>query len=94
LVKESSKMKKLLLIGAVAIGAISLAGCGYTVGSTVEDGAWKVIGEHGHYDMLRDLKTGCVYIESTDGYEITPYYGEDGKVVGCGQKNFDEDKYK
>jgi predicted secreted protein len=88
-------MKKFILLIALTVGIISLAGCGgYEVGTTVEDGAWKVIGTHGQYDMLRDLKTGCVYLQASADFSLTPYIGEDGKVVGCGQQGiFVEDKY-
>lgn len=39
----------------------------------------------GGYDILQDSKTGCMYVEYTNGtlYGITPYYDGRGKVAGC-----------
>ena len=82
-------MKKKALVLGVALSVLTLTGCGngYEEGSTVENGAWRVIGEKGRYDVLRDTDTGCVYLQSNKSIDgITPYYDEDGEVMGCGDK--------
>lgn len=55
------------------------------------------IGDFGNgIDLLRDKKTGCVYIYKETGHQlnISAYYGEDGEVVGCGKEHFDKSKYE
>lgn len=55
-----------------------------------------VVGNIGaKFDLVRDTNTGCVYIYFSEGYEtnLTPYYGEDGEIQGCGEKNLDKSKY-
>lgn len=88
-------MKKLLLIGGLT--AILLTGCsgnaetGTQVNSNLVD-----VGDLGDgYDLMRDTKTGCVYIQEFLGHShpLTPYYNEEGKVEGCGQKDLDKSKY-
>lgn len=78
-------MKKLTLVAVVA--ALTLVGCGgYESGTRVQDGQFEVVKDVGRYDLLRDIDTGCMYIEShrSDG-GIAPYYDKDGKVAGCGK---------
>jgi hypothetical protein len=81
-------MKKLLIIGVASLSLLGLAGCdGYETG-TIVDGTFKAVGDVGSYDILRDVETGCTYLQShTSSTGITPYFGEDGEVIGCGQKN-------
>lgn len=87
-------MKKLALIGITAVALLS--GCGYETGEVVQNGRFIDVGDLGDgYDLLRDKETGCVYIQehSAHAYPLTPYYGEDGEVVGCGETDFDKSKY-
>ena len=86
-------MKKALIIGMTSLTLLGLAGCsgGYETGDEV-DSNFKAIGDIGDYDLLRDKETGCVYMqEHYDGVQMTPYYGRDGKVMGCGDSNFSID---
>lgn len=78
--------RKLLTIfsGVLLIGV--LAGCeGYGTGDIVENGDYKVMGNKGNYDVLQDLKTGCLYLEPHSDYGLTPYYDKNGEVKGCGE---------
>lgn len=87
------KMKKLLLVG---LTAVLLVGCGnYDSGHSVNNSLVDVGNLGEGYDLLRDTNTGCVYIKEFNGHAhpLTPYYGEDGKVVGCGQTELDKSKY-
>ena len=82
-------MKKKTLALGVALSVLTLAGCSgaYEEGNTVEDGAWRVVGEKGRYDILRDTDTGCMYLQSKRSINgITPYYDEDGEIMGCGEE--------
>lgn len=39
--------------------------------------------------VVKDKNTGCQYIQSQSSdmyYQYSPYYKEDGKVGGCGEK--------
>jgi hypothetical protein len=87
-------MKKVLFV--VALSSMVLSGCGYKEGEHIENGRFKVVDKTGSYDILRDTKTGCMYFyEDVASYShpLTPVYDENGKVMGCGKKNFDENKY-
>ncbi|UGO51331.1 casein kinase-like protein 1 [Bacillus phage vB_BanS_Skywalker] len=92
-------MKKTLLVTLIGLTALTLGACGYEQGSTVYGGKFKVIGEigagsDGQYALLRDVDTGCIYIERTSSYpSISAFYDENGKVAGCGQTDFDTKKY-
>ena len=81
-------MKKKTLFLGVALSILTLVGCeGYETGDVVEGGAWRVVGDKGDYDVLRDTETGCLYLQSTYATtSVTPYYDEDGKVMGCGEE--------
>lgn len=78
-------MKRLLLL-AFAIPMLAACGAGYETNDYVEDGDFKAVGDVGTYDILRDVRTGCQYLQphSTTA-SLTPYYDEDGKVKGCGE---------
>uniref|UniRef100_A0AB39C7C3 Lipoprotein n=1 Tax=Bacillus phage KoopaTroopa TaxID=3234046 RepID=A0AB39C7C3_9CAUD len=88
-------MKKTLLAGLIGLTALTLGACGYEQGSTVYGGKFKVIGDvGGNYALLRDVDTGCIYIERTSSYpSISAFFDENGKVAGCGQTDFDTKKY-
>lgn len=88
-------MKKISLATLILISTLTLTACnGYETGSTVEDGAWIVVGNKGSYDVLKDAKTGCLYLQSfNDRSGITPYFDENGKVMGCGEKDYEQPKY-
>lgn len=86
-------MKKVLIVLLLII-VLFLTGCeGYEQGEVVHS-RFKVIGDIEDYDVLRDVKTGCVYLESEYDYTLTPLYDENGKVEGCGEKNIDLGKYE
>jgi hypothetical protein len=86
-------MKKMLFV--MALFSMVLSGCGYEEGEIVEDGRFKVVDEVGSYDILRDTQTGCMYFYESYSHSqiLTPVYDENGEVMGCGKKDFDEDKY-
>lgn len=88
-------MKKLLLIGGLT--TVLLAGCTYNSDTGQEINSELVdIGNLGeNYDLIKDKSTGCVYIQEgvAHSYPLTPYYGEDGQVVGCGKQDLDNSKY-
>ncbi|AGI11891.1 hypothetical protein X915_gp121 [Bacillus phage vB_BanS-Tsamsa] len=88
-------MKKTLLVTLIGLTALTLGACGYEQGSTVYGGKFKVIGDvGGNYALLRDVDTGCIYIERTSSYpSISAFFDENGKVAGCGQTDFDTKKY-
>lgn len=87
-------MKKLVLAGLIGLTALTLGACGYEQGSTVY-GKFKVIGDvGGNYALLRDVDTGCIYIETSSYPSISAFFDEEGKVAGCGQKDFDVKKYE
>lgn len=78
--------KKIIAVFSGALLVVTLAGCsGYDTGDTVMGGNYKVVGDKGYYDVLRDVKTGCYYLESHTSSGLTPYYDKDGKVKGCGE---------
>lgn len=87
-------MKKVLLTSILLLTL--LTGCeGYETGETTHGGAWKVIGQHGDFDLVRDTNTGCVYLQSVYNIEnLTPYYNAKGEVEGCGDKRNLEDIYE
>lgn len=35
----------------------------------------------GRYEMVKDVRTGCLYIDLRTGF--SPYYDENGNVKGC-----------
>jgi len=85
-------MKRLLIV-LLTVGL--LVGCNRETGEEI-NGEIVDIGNLGSgYDLLRDTNTGCIYIRegSSQAYPITPYFGEDGKVAGCGQEDLDKSKY-
>jgi len=87
-------MSKLLLIGYASL--VLLAGCNNETGSTKAGGSLIDIGDLGSgYDLMRDTNTGCIYIRegSAHSYPLTPYFNEEGKVAGCGEKDLDKTKY-
>lgn len=90
-------MKKIALVGIIGLTALTLGACGYEQGSTVYNGKFRVVGKIGagdEYTLLRDVDTGCTYIERTSSYpSISAFFDENGKVAGCGQKDFDTKKY-
>lgn len=76
-----------------------LAGCSHNneTGEYVNEQIVDIGNLGGYYDLVRDINTGCVYIyERGASYSrpLTPYYGEDGEVVGCGEKDLDKSKYE
>lgn len=86
-------MKKLLLVG---LTAVLLSGCNNNTGDEI-NGELVDIGNLGKgYDLVRDKNTGCVYMRQVMGqaHPLTAYYDEDGKVVGCGEKELDKTKYE
>ncbi|QIW89785.1 putative signal peptide-containing lipoprotein [Bacillus phage Izhevsk] len=90
-------MKKTLIATLIGLTALTLGACGYETGSTVYNGKFKVLGTIGtgeEYSLLRDVDTGCIYIERTSSYpSISAFFDENGKVAGCGQTDFDTKKY-
>jgi hypothetical protein len=91
-------MKKYAVwLALLVVSATLLTGCdwGHETGSIVYGGRFEVIGDIGEegYDVLRDRETGCVYVEATNTMGMSPLFDEEGKVEGCGKKNFDKDKY-
>lgn len=85
-------MKKLLLVG---LTSIMLAGCGAETSG--DSGELVDIGDLGKgYNLIRDTNTGCIYIQEgmAHSYPLTPYFNEDGKVSGCGEKGLDKTKYE
>lgn len=90
-------MKKALVIGLASLTLLGLAGCeGDNVGD-IRYGQFKKVGNIGGdgngYHVLRDIETGCTYLEAKGDYSFAPYYGENGEVKGCGKKNVKE-KYE
>mgnify|MGYP003576106687 CR=1 FL=1 len=76
---------KRLSIGVIAILTVLTLGAysGYETGSYVQNGQFEVIGNHGRYDILRDVETGCQYLEPMTDRGLTPFYDKDGEVKGC-----------
>lgn len=88
-------MKKLLLV--LGLSVLALIGCNNETGEVLNSGLVDIGDLGSGYDLIRDSETGCVYIyQSNSSYStpLTPYYGEDGKVVGCGEKDLDKTKYE
>lgn len=91
-------MKKMLLV--LGLSLLALIACNDETGNLVNDDDTLVdIGNLSNgYDLIRDTNTGCVYIRenanNADSQPLTPYYGEDGKVVGCGVTELDKSKYE
>lgn len=85
-------MKKFLLLTVGVVGLIGvLAGCsdkggGEEVGN-IRNGHFLVTDKNDSYYTERDISTGCTYMEARDDWSITPLYGKDGKVTGCGDTN-------
>lgn len=87
--------KRLLLVGALSLSV--LTACNNDTGKVIKGDLVDVGDFASGYDLLRDMNTGCVYIYQSDSSYSTPitaYYGEDGKVVGCGEKDFDKSEYE
>ena len=85
-------MKKILTYSAIVLGLLTLTGCsdggGYATGKVVGNGAWRVVGDKGNFDILRDTETGCLYLQSHySNKNITPYYDENGDIMGCGEED-------
>lgn len=80
-------MKKAVIVMLLAFGV--LAGCegGHSDGYVTEDGRFKAVGDAGSYDLMRDLETGCLYMEAHTDRGMDPLYDKDGKVAGCGQED-------
>lgn len=88
-------MKKLLI--TLGISTLMLFGCSMTTESVEKrnqdfDTIFTTVEQVGAVEFIvKDTNTGCYYIQ-TFGYANTatysPYLGEDGKVMGCGQKDF------
>lgn len=79
-------MKKLLMgIGLLTISLTLVACGGYETGDYVKNDEFKVVGNVGDHDLLKDLKTGCLYIEPQNDIGMSPYYDENGKIQGCGE---------
>jgi hypothetical protein len=77
--------KKLIAVAVVSLGL--LAGCsGYETGDTIgEDNRFKVVGDIGNYDVLKDVETGCLYTESHhESTGLSPLFNKKGEVSGCG----------
>lgn len=87
-------MKKLSLLLGLSI--LALVGCNQETGRGLRGDSTLVdIGDlSSGYDLIRDTNTGCVYINNTNDYALTPYYDEDGEVMGCGEENLDKSKYE
>ena len=90
------KLKSLFMLTLVVfiLSACSNISTGDEIG---EKGNLVDIGDFGPgMDLIRDKDTGCVYIyrESGHQFSVSAYYGEDGKVVGCGEEQFDKSKYE
>lgn len=84
-------MKKLLIISAMSI--LALVGCDDRENINRDmNTIFTVVEEIGSYEyVVKDTRTGCFYIQSstyTGYFTYSPYLGEDGKVMGCGQKDF------
>lgn len=93
-------MKKLLIISIMS--TLMLVGCSeIESGNSTNkqdsmnrdrDTIFEVVEKIGRWEyVVKDNKTGCYYIQSVGGqdtYTYSPYLGEDGKVMGCGQKDF------
>lgn len=80
-------MKKFKL-GTLLLSVGLLCACTHDTGE-VRNEKFEVIDKlqdkvTGTYDVVRDKETGCVYLMYTYGLEATPYYDEDGNVMGCG----------
>lgn len=81
-------MKKAIkLLTVASMSLLLLTACdGFSDGSIVKGGGFKAVGDKGdYYDILKDLETGCLYLESHYQTGLMPYYGEDGEVQGCGE---------
>ena len=87
-------MKKLLLVAGLSV--LVLVGCNMETGDTLRGDSILVdVGDLSNgYDLVRDTNTGCIYINNSNDYALIPYYGEDGKVMGCGEENLDKSKYE
>lgn len=80
------KLLKLLILTILSITIV--AGCsGNNIGDKTND--FETVGKLEAFSenkrVLKDRKTGCMYLEST--YSLTPYYDEDGQVMGCNNIN-------
>ena len=86
-------MKKLFLLLGLSM---LLAGCNLDAGEEVNDDLVDIGDLGSGYDLIRDKNTGCIYVResSAHSYPLTPYYGEDGQVQGCGEKELDKSKYE
>lgn len=80
-------MKKVLLLACLLIMALTLVACddGYQTGDYVGDGDFIVVGNLGEQDVLKDVETGCEYLQPNDSYALSPYLNEKGEVIGCGE---------
>ena len=85
---EDGIMKKIALSTVLLTSLLALTGCGgYETGTVKEDGAWLVVGDRGGYDVLKDIETGCLYLQNHhDRSGIVPYFDEHGEVMGCGEE--------
>ena len=88
-------MKKFLVIGGLAAFALLSLGCNNDTGTELN--GLVDIGDLGKgYDLVRDTNTGCVYIyerRAKDARPLTPYFDENGEVVGCGDEDLDKAIY-
>lgn len=84
-------MKKIILL--LFLSSL-LAACGTSAAEEKEE-LFDTIDTISGIDIVRDVRTGCIYYYYVAGYQaaFSPYYDEEGQVAGCGEEQLDQNKY-
>lgn len=82
-------IKKVAMASILGLSVLSLSACDEEDNKQYDSEVQTKVGTEDFSDSLvRDEKTGCIYIEITNRqYQdaTVPYYDKDGKVAGCGK---------